>query len=56
MSTPGRNTAHTELEIIPNKKEETVTFVADYERDSIVPSTEWITVGTDDTIDLRDNR
>lgn len=56
MSATDRNTTRQELEIISNEKEATVTFVADYDRDSIVPSTEWITIGAEDTVDLRDNR
>lgn len=44
------------LNCIPNVEEGTVTFTP-YEEDEItVPATEWLTISTDDLIDVRDHR
>jgi len=40
------------IEVLSDEASETVTFVADLERDSIVPPTEWITAHREDTVDV----
>jgi hypothetical protein len=44
------------VEILSNEDDETLTYVADLEEDSLVPPTEWITVDSEDTVDVVANR
>ena len=41
-----------QIEVLPNEELGTVTYVADLERESIVPPTEWITVDREATVDI----
>lgn len=41
------------VEVLTDEEAETVTFVADFDRDSIVPPTEWITVRSEDLVEAR---
>jgi hypothetical protein len=58
MSTRDRVSAsETEgIEIVQNKDQETVTFVADLDEDESTPPAEWITVAAEDTVDLEQYR
>ena len=44
------------IEVVPNDEQGTVTFVADLEEEATAPPTEWITIATDDTVDLQQYR
>jgi hypothetical protein len=54
MSTtrPVETSTPEQIEVLSNEELGTVTYVADLERDSIVPPTEWITVDEDTTVDV----
>jgi hypothetical protein len=41
------------IDVLINKDQETVTFVADHTEDETVSPTEWITVPTEATVDLK---
>ena len=58
MSTRNRVSASEteDIEIVQNKDQETVTFVADLDEDENTPPAEWITVTAEDTVDLEQYR
>jgi hypothetical protein len=58
MSATDHPTAHTSdrIELVPNDEQGTVTFVADLDEDDTTPPTEWITVASEDTVDLEQHR
>lgn len=56
MSTTARDTTADRIEVVPNEEEGTITFVADLGGNDTEPPTEWITVGTEDLLDLKGNR
>jgi len=58
MSTIDRISEHDSdgIEIVPNDDEGTITFVADLKEEATAPPTEWITIATDDSVDLQQYR
>lgn len=55
MSTTSGTTTDDRIDVIPNEEDGTVTYVADLDGDA-VPPTEWITVATEDLVDLAGKR
>jgi len=53
MSTTSHTRERGAVEVLTDEEAETVTFVADFDRDSIVPPTEWITVRREDLVEAR---
>jgi hypothetical protein len=58
MSTPHRppTDAPNPIDVIPNEDEGTVTFVADDEQDREDPPTRWITIASEDVVDVKASR
>lgn len=58
MSTPHRppTDAPSPIDVIQNEDEGTVTFVADEERDHQDPPTQWITIASEDVVDVTASR
>jgi hypothetical protein len=58
MSMPHRPPTDTpdRIDVIPNDDEGTVTFVAEAEQDRTDPPTRWITIASEDAIDVKASR
>jgi hypothetical protein len=58
MSTPHHppTDTHNTIDVIQNDDEGTVTFVAEEKQDSTDPPTRWITIASEDVIDVKASR